>query len=298
MLPGGIDVHTHFQMPFGGTVSCETFDTGTKAAATGGTTMVVDFAMQAPGDSLHEDLRRLEGDGRRPRGRRLRASHGRHRPHRRHPRRDPAAGRRRRHQPQALHGLQGRHHGRRRHAPPDPPEGQGVRRTRVRPRRERRRHRRPRQGARGGGQDRPEVPPHHPSSRRRERGDETGHHPRRDRRRPHLHRARQLHESSGRDPRRQGQGPGRVRRDLPSVSRAVRRRLRRPRIRGRQVHLLAAPARQVQLARPVGRAPHRRSLGRRQRPRRVQLRGAEGDGPDATGSTRSPTDAPGSSIDS
>ena len=52
VLPGGIDVHTHFQMPFGGTVSCERFDTGTKAAASGGTTMVVDFAMQAPGDSL------------------------------------------------------------------------------------------------------------------------------------------------------------------------------------------------------------------------------------------------------
>ena len=52
VLPGGIDVHTHFQMPFGGTVCCETFETGTKAAACGGTTMVVDFALQAPGDSL------------------------------------------------------------------------------------------------------------------------------------------------------------------------------------------------------------------------------------------------------
>jgi len=52
VIPGGIDVHTHFQMPFGGTVSCERFDTGTKAAATGGTTMVVDFALQAPGDTL------------------------------------------------------------------------------------------------------------------------------------------------------------------------------------------------------------------------------------------------------
>ena len=52
VIPGGIDVHTHFQMPFGGTVSCERFDTGTKAAAVGGTTMVVDFAMQASGDTL------------------------------------------------------------------------------------------------------------------------------------------------------------------------------------------------------------------------------------------------------
>jgi len=52
VIPGGIDVHTHFQMPFGGTVSCERFDTGTKAAASGGTTMVVDFAMQAPGEAL------------------------------------------------------------------------------------------------------------------------------------------------------------------------------------------------------------------------------------------------------
>lgn len=52
VIPGGIDVHTHFQMPFGGTVSCERFDTGTKAAAVGGTTMVVDFAMQAQGDTL------------------------------------------------------------------------------------------------------------------------------------------------------------------------------------------------------------------------------------------------------
>ena len=52
VLPGGIDVHTHFQMPFGGTVACETFETGTKAAAVGGTTMIVDFAMQQVGSPL------------------------------------------------------------------------------------------------------------------------------------------------------------------------------------------------------------------------------------------------------
>lgn len=52
VLPGGVDVHTHFEMPFGGTVACERFETGTKAAAVGGTTTIVDFAIQAKGDSL------------------------------------------------------------------------------------------------------------------------------------------------------------------------------------------------------------------------------------------------------
>jgi len=52
LLPGGVDVHTHFEMPFGGTVACERFETGTKAAAVGGTTTIVDFAIQAKGDSL------------------------------------------------------------------------------------------------------------------------------------------------------------------------------------------------------------------------------------------------------
>ena len=52
MLPGGIDVHTHMEMPFGGTFSVDTFETGTRAAAWGGTTTIVDFAVQAKGTSL------------------------------------------------------------------------------------------------------------------------------------------------------------------------------------------------------------------------------------------------------
>src|SRR5262249_6305883 len=52
LLPGGIDVHTHMEMPFGGTFSVDTFETGTQAAAWGGTTTIVDFAVQAKGTSL------------------------------------------------------------------------------------------------------------------------------------------------------------------------------------------------------------------------------------------------------
>src|SRR5258708_6556670 len=52
VLPGGIDVHTHLEMPFGGTFAADTFETGTIAAAFGGTTTIVDFPVQAKGASL------------------------------------------------------------------------------------------------------------------------------------------------------------------------------------------------------------------------------------------------------
>jgi len=52
VLPGGIDCHTHLDMPFGGTTSADDFETGTIAAAHGGTTSIVDFAIQYKGQSL------------------------------------------------------------------------------------------------------------------------------------------------------------------------------------------------------------------------------------------------------
>ncbi len=52
VIPGGIDAHTHMEMPFGGTFSADTFSTGTVAAAWGGTTTIIDFAVQAKGASL------------------------------------------------------------------------------------------------------------------------------------------------------------------------------------------------------------------------------------------------------
>ena len=56
VIPGGIDVHTHMELPFGGTFAKDTFETGTRAAAFGGTTSIVDFAVQSKGSSLREGL--------------------------------------------------------------------------------------------------------------------------------------------------------------------------------------------------------------------------------------------------
>ncbi|MGA2115469.1 MAG: dihydropyrimidinase [Bryobacteraceae bacterium] len=56
VLPGGIDVHTHLDMPFGGTTSSDDFLTGTRAAAFGGTTTLVDFAIQARGTRMRDAL--------------------------------------------------------------------------------------------------------------------------------------------------------------------------------------------------------------------------------------------------
>ncbi|MGD0872337.1 MAG: dihydropyrimidinase [Bryobacteraceae bacterium] len=56
VLPGGIDAHTHLDMPFGGTTSADDFETGTRAAAFGGTTCIVDFAIQARGTRMRAAL--------------------------------------------------------------------------------------------------------------------------------------------------------------------------------------------------------------------------------------------------
>src|SRR5215510_8622036 len=65
IIPGGIDPHTHLDMPFGGTQSSDDFETGTRAAAFGGTTCLIDFAIQPAKGSLRQGLeewhRKAEG---------------------------------------------------------------------------------------------------------------------------------------------------------------------------------------------------------------------------------------------
>jgi dihydropyrimidinase len=56
LLPGGIDPHTHLDMPFGGTVTKDDFETGTKAAAFGGTTTVIDFCLTSKGEPLKNSI--------------------------------------------------------------------------------------------------------------------------------------------------------------------------------------------------------------------------------------------------
>jgi dihydropyrimidinase len=56
VIPGGIDPHTHMELPFGGTAASDTFETGTRAAAYGGTTTIIDFAVQSKGQALNQAL--------------------------------------------------------------------------------------------------------------------------------------------------------------------------------------------------------------------------------------------------
>ena len=56
VIPGGIDAHTHMELPFGGTNASDTFETGTRAAAWGGTTTIIDFAVQRYGERVQDGL--------------------------------------------------------------------------------------------------------------------------------------------------------------------------------------------------------------------------------------------------
>ena len=61
VIPGGVDGHTHMELPFGGTSASDTFETGTRAAALGGTTTIVDFAVQRTGERVQDGLAAWHG---------------------------------------------------------------------------------------------------------------------------------------------------------------------------------------------------------------------------------------------
>jgi dihydropyrimidinase len=63
VIPGAVDAHTHMELPFGGTAASDTFDTGTRAAAIGGTTTIIDFAVQRTGEVVQDGLAALAHQG-------------------------------------------------------------------------------------------------------------------------------------------------------------------------------------------------------------------------------------------
>ena len=76
-MPGGIDPHVHLEMPFMGTFSSDTYETGTRAALHGGTTTVIDFILQKQGNSLRSAFEEWSGPRHRQRRGRLQLPHGR-----------------------------------------------------------------------------------------------------------------------------------------------------------------------------------------------------------------------------
>ena len=127
VIPGGIDAHTHMEMPFGGTSASDTFETGTRAAAWGGTTSIVDFVVQYAGEQRARPVPALAREGGRELRGRLRLPPDPVRRRRRVAQGDGRADRRGRDELQALHGLQGRVPVRRR---PDPAgDAEGAPRT-------------------------------------------------------------------------------------------------------------------------------------------------------------------------
>ena len=78
VIPGGVDVHVHLELPFCGTVSSDDWNTGTRAAARGGVTTVIDFAIPYGKESLHRRLQQLDGPGQAQGVRRLLLPYGHH----------------------------------------------------------------------------------------------------------------------------------------------------------------------------------------------------------------------------
>ena len=248
VIPGGIDAHTHMELPFGGTAASDTFETGTRAAAWGGTTSIIDFAVQRYGERIQDGLAAWHAKA----AGNCAIDYGFHQ----------IIGGVDADALAAMPGLidEGITSFKLFMAYPGvfySDDAQMLKAMQVSPghraadddaRRERPRHRRARRAAGRRGQDRPVLPRHRPRLADGGGGDAPRDHARQPHRRPAVRRARER-EAGGRADRH-GARPRaeRVRRDVPAVpvplARGAARRLERgvrP-LRGRQVGVLDAAA--------------------------------------------------------
>ena len=279
VLPGGIDVHTHLDMPFGGTTSADDFESGTIAAAHGGTTTIVDFAIQYRGQTLHHamDTWMAKAEGK------AAIDYGFHMiitelTDQVELEMDAlvAPGD---HVLQAVHGLPGRLHARRCEHFPGAAAERRERRHDLHACREWRRDRRARQARAGRRQDRAEVSRPDPAGARRGGSHAPRHRAGRDRRRADLHRASLRRRSAGDGHRGPRPRPAGVRGNLPAVSVPVLRQLRGAWLRRREVRDEPAASVAGDAGSPVARPRLQRSPGDLDRPLPVLHEGAEGPRP-------------------
>ena len=191
-MPGGIDPHTHLDMPFMGANSADNYESGTRAALSGGTTMVVDFCIPNRSQPLMEALADWDKRSKDAR-RRLFVPHVRHLLVRQGARGHGQGRRARRDDLQAFHGLQGRADGQRRGDVRLVPPLRRTRRDAARPRRERRHRRGAAEALSRQGRHRAGGPRAVAAAGSRGRGDQPRHHARRPGRRAALYRPHLLH---------------------------------------------------------------------------------------------------------
>ncbi len=273
VMPGGIDPHTHLEMPFMGTYSSDDFESGTRAALSGGTTMVVDFALPSPGQSLLEALTMWDNKIARANCDYL-LPHGDHLVERAGLQRDGDHRQGQGHQHlQALHGLQGRADGGRRRDVRLLPALRRTRRAAAGPCRKRRRRRADAGKAARRRQQRPGGACLFPPGRSRGRSDQPRHHDRRHGRLPGLYRPHLLRTGARSDPPRPPEGHARLWRTADPAPDARRERIFQQGLGPRRPprHVAALPQ-QAASGQPLGRPCLRLAAGRRDRPLRLHHR--------------------------
>ena len=267
VMPGGIDVHTHLDMPFGGTTSADDFESGTIAAAHGGTTTVVDFAIQNFGEGLFPAF---EGWMKKAEGRSV-IDYAFHMIVRELT--DQVSGdmdKLTKHEGVTSFKLFMAYPGV--FQVDDATIFRALLKTKENGglvcmhAENGGRHRHAGEGGAAQGPDRAQVPRPHPAHARGGRGHRPRHRAGRDGGRAHLHRAPLLLGRAGEGEAGARHGPARLRRDLPAVPLPLLRGLRAAGLRGREVRDVAAPAREVEPGRALEGARQERPPGRLHRP--------------------------------